>query len=141
MSLTDLFQTPAPDVAVEIDRNHIAAARLAWRGKQAVITAHATEPLAAGLVVPGLAALNIPDVPAVSQVLTRVLDQIGGNRSRVSLVVPDTVAKVSLLKLENVVLMPHRGGGTLETWADVTASVKESLDAFFAGRTVPHRVA
>jgi lactate dehydrogenase-like 2-hydroxyacid dehydrogenase len=47
----------------------------------------------------------------------------------------------ALRKLENVVLMPHRGGGTLETWADVAASVKEGLDAFFAGRAVPHRVA
>jgi Tfp pilus assembly PilM family ATPase len=102
MSLTDLFQTPAPDVAVEIDRNHIAAARIAWRGGQAVITAHASEPLPPDMVTPGLAALNIPDVPAVSQVLTRVFNQIGGKPTRVSLLVPDTVAKVSLLKLEKI---------------------------------------
>ena len=67
MSLRDLFQTPAPDVAVEIDHTHVAAARLAWRGSQAVISAHASEPLPAGLVVPGLAALNMADVPALSQ--------------------------------------------------------------------------
>lgn len=102
MSLTDFFQTPAPDVAVEIDRNHIAAARLALRGDKAVITAHASEALPPGLVVPGLAALNMPDVPAVAQVLARVLGQIGGKPGRVSLIVPDTVAKVSLLKLEKV---------------------------------------
>jgi Tfp pilus assembly PilM family ATPase len=102
MSLTDLFQTPAPDVAVEIDRNHVAAARIAWRGGEAVITAHASEPLAPDMVVPGLAALNIPDVPAVSKVLARVFNQIGGKPTRVSLVVPDIVAKVSLLKLEKV---------------------------------------
>jgi lactate dehydrogenase-like 2-hydroxyacid dehydrogenase len=46
----------------------------------------------------------------------------------------------ALRALDNVVLMPHRGGGTLETWADVTDSVKESLDAFFAGRQLPHLV-
>jgi lactate dehydrogenase-like 2-hydroxyacid dehydrogenase len=46
----------------------------------------------------------------------------------------------ALRALDNVVLMPHRGGGTLETWADVTDSVKESLSAFFEGRPVPHRV-
>ena len=28
MSLSDLFQTPAPDVAIEIDHTHVAAARL-----------------------------------------------------------------------------------------------------------------
>ena len=103
MSLRDLFHTPAPDVAVEIDRTHIAAARLSWRGGQAVISAHAIEDLPAGLVVPGLAAVNVSDVPALSQALARVLSQLGGVKpARVSLVLPDTVAKVSLLKLEQV---------------------------------------
>ena len=103
MSLRDLFQTPAPDVAVEIDRTHVAAARLTWRGSQAVISAHASEALPAGLVMPGLATLNVSDVPALSQAIARALSQLGGGRpSRVSLIVPDTVAKVSLLKLEQV---------------------------------------
>jgi len=98
-----LFQTPAPDVAVEIDHSHVAAARMGWRGNQAVVTAHASEPLPGGVVVPGLSTLNIQDVPAVAQVIGRVLDQLGGSRpARVSLVIPDTVAKVSLLKLEKV---------------------------------------
>ena len=56
MMFRDLFQTSAPDVAVEIDHAHVAAARLSWRGSQAVISAHASENLPAGLVVPGLAA-------------------------------------------------------------------------------------
>jgi Tfp pilus assembly PilM family ATPase len=103
MSPRDLFQTPAPDVAIEIDHAHVAAARLAWRGSQALITAHASEPIANGLVTPGLSALNISDVPELSQVVARTLAQLGGSKpSRVSLVVPDTVAKVSLLKLEKV---------------------------------------
>ncbi len=103
MMLRDLFQTPAPDVAVEIDHTHVAAARLSWRGSQAVISAHASEPLPPGLIVPGLAALNVSDVPALSQSIARTLGQLGGGqKSRVSLVIPDTVAKVSLLKLEKV---------------------------------------
>ena len=103
MSLRDLFQTSAPDVAIEIDHTHVAAARLAWRGSQAVITAHASEPIPNGLVMPGLAALNISDVPALSQIVAKTLGQLGGGKpSRVSLLVPDTVAKVSLLKLEKV---------------------------------------
>jgi Tfp pilus assembly PilM family ATPase len=101
MSLRDLFQTPPPDVAVEIDHSHVAAARIAWRGAQPVITAHASESLTAGVVTPGLAALNMADVPAVAQALSRVLSQVG-KPSRVSLLIPDTVAKVSLLKLEKV---------------------------------------
>jgi Tfp pilus assembly PilM family ATPase len=103
MSLFDLFQTSAPDVAVEIDHAHVAAARLGWRANRPVITAHASEPLPAGAVTPGLAALNMPDVPEVAQAISRVLSQLGGSKpGRVSLVVPDTVAKVSLLKLEKV---------------------------------------
>ena len=103
MSLTDLFTTPAPDVAVEIDRTHVAAARLSMRGGQAVITAHASEPLAAGMVVPGLLTPNIPDVPALAEVIRGAVTQLGGSRpTRVSLVIPDTVAKVSLLRLEKV---------------------------------------
>jgi Tfp pilus assembly PilM family ATPase len=102
MILRDLFQTPAPDVAVEIDHTHVAAAKLTWRGGQAVIAAHASEALAPGMINPGLAALNMPDVPAVSQVIGRVLGQLGGRPSQVALLVPDTVAKVSLLKLDKV---------------------------------------
>lgn len=103
MSLSDLFQTPAPDVAIEVDHTHVAAARLAWRGTAAIITAHASEAIPDGLVTPGLSALNIADVPALAQAIARTLAQLGGSKpSRVSLVVPDTVAKVSLLKLEQV---------------------------------------
>lgn len=103
MSLSALFQTPAPDVAIEIDHTHVAAARLGWRGSQAIISAHASEPIPNGLVMPGLAALNVSDVPALSQLVAKTLAQLGGSKpSRVSLVVPDTVARVSLLKLEKV---------------------------------------
>jgi Tfp pilus assembly PilM family ATPase len=103
MSLTDFFQTSAPDVAVEIDLAHVAAARLSWRSSQAVISAHASEALPSGLVTPGLAALNVSDVPTLSQAIGRALHELGGGTpSRVSLVVPDTVAKVSLLKLDKV---------------------------------------
>ena len=102
MSL-DLFTTPPPDVAVEIDSGHVAAARLSVRGSGPVIAAHASEALPPGTVVPGLAALNMPDVPAVAQAIGRVLSELGSPQpSRVALVVPDTVAKVSLLRLENV---------------------------------------
>jgi Tfp pilus assembly PilM family ATPase len=103
MSVRDLFTTPAPDVAVEVDRTHVAAARLSMRGSQAVITAHASETLPAGLVVPGLAAANITDVPALSQAIRSAVSQLGGGKpTRVALVIPDTVAKVSLLRLEKV---------------------------------------
>jgi Tfp pilus assembly PilM family ATPase len=103
MSVRDLFTTAPPDVAVEVDRTHVAAARLSLRGSEAAITAHASETLPAGLVVPGLAAANVTDVPALAQAIRSVVSQLGGGKpTRVALVVPDTVAKVSLLRLDNV---------------------------------------
>ena len=102
MSFRSLFQTPPPDVAIEIDHAHVGAARLVWRGNQAVVAAHAQEALPPGAVVPALASLNLADVPLVAQVIGRVLAELGSSRARVALIVPDTVAKVSLLKLEKV---------------------------------------
>ena len=103
MSRRDLFTTPPPDVAIEIDRTHVAAARIVMRGNQAAIVAHASEPLPAGAVVPGLLDLNMPDVPAVAGAIRQTLSGLGGSKpTRVSLVLPDTIAKVSLLRLERV---------------------------------------
>ena len=102
MSFRSLFHTPPPDVAIEIDHAHVGAARLVWRGNQAVVAAHAQEALPPGAVVPALASLNLADVPLVAQVIGRVLAELGSSRARVALIVPDTVAKVSLLKLEKV---------------------------------------
>jgi len=102
MSFRSLFQTPPPDVALEIDHGHVGAARLVWRDNQAVVAAHAQEALPAGAVVPALAALNIADVPLVAKAVGRVLAELGSRPSRVALVVPDTVSKVSLLKLDKV---------------------------------------
>lgn len=96
------LKTPPPVVAVEIDRTHVGAARLEWRGGRPIVMAHAVEALGAGVVTPSIAALNLADVGAVGQAVARALGQVGGRTSRVALVVPDTVAKVSLLRLETV---------------------------------------
>jgi Tfp pilus assembly PilM family ATPase len=102
MSLNDLFRSSPPDVAIAIDRAHVGGARVSWRGGEAVVVAHASESLPSGAVVPSLAALNIPDVPIVARAIESVLTQMGASPSRVALVVPDIVAKVSLLKLDKV---------------------------------------
>jgi len=102
MSFADLLQTAPPDVAVKIDADHIGAARLTWRGAAATVAAHSVEPLAAGIVVPALAASNIHDVPAAGRAIADALSRLGGRPRRVALVVPDTVAKVSLVRFETV---------------------------------------
>jgi hypothetical protein len=102
MSVLDWLMSPPPDVAVEIDRAHVGAARVEWRGGRPVVTAHAVEALPPGAVTPALAASNMPDVGVVGQAVARALGQLGGRKHRIALVVPDTVAKVSLIRLEKV---------------------------------------
>jgi type IV pilus assembly protein PilM len=97
-----LFQSQAPDVAIGIEADHVAAARLTWRGSTATVAAHATESLAAGLVAPALAASNISDVPGVGRAIAQALGKLGGRVRRAALVIPDTVAKVSLIRFEKV---------------------------------------
>src|SRR5438045_3683918 len=95
--LSTLRDSPAPAVAVEIASNRISAASLESRGGQPVVAAHATEPLPAGALVPALTVANTHDRSRVLDALTRVLERVGRPR-RVALILPDVVAKVSLVK-------------------------------------------
>ena len=98
--LTDLFAPPRPMVAVEIASHHVGAVRLG-DGVRPAIETHAVEPLAPGLVVPGLAASNVTDGAAVGAAVRRVLDRVGHAR-HVALVVPDAVARVALVRFDQV---------------------------------------
>jgi Tfp pilus assembly PilM family ATPase len=98
---SSLRESAAPAAAVEIASGRVSAASLEWRGGQPVVAAHATEPLPDGALVPVLTALNIRDRAAVLGVLGRVLERVGRPR-RIGLVIPDVVAKVSLVRFEQV---------------------------------------
>jgi type IV pilus assembly protein PilM len=102
MSLADLLQPAPPEVAIEVDADHVGAARLTWRGGAATVAAHTVEPLPPGLVVPSLATANVQDAPALGKAIIAALSRLGGRARRVALVLPDTVAKVSLVKFEKV---------------------------------------
>jgi len=100
-SLTSLREASTPGVAVEVAAGRVSAASLDWRGGEPVVAMHATEPLPDGALVPSLTAANTHDRPVVMGALARVLERVGRPR-RVGLVVPDVVAKVSLVKFEKV---------------------------------------
>jgi type IV pilus assembly protein PilM len=102
--LSQLFTPPRPQVAVDIASTRVAALRLGT-GRPAPIVAYASEPLPAGVVVPGLGALNIVDPTPVAAAVTRAIDAVGRAR-HVALVVPDSAAKVSLVRFEQA---PPRG--------------------------------
>ena len=110
------FLSPAlPTVAVEIARHRVSAAVVTSRGAALSVTAHAMEPLPPGAVIPALNAANIVDRKAVSEALGRVFERLGARPKRVALAVPDSVAKVSLLRFEKVPSRP-RDLEELITW-------------------------
>jgi Tfp pilus assembly PilM family ATPase len=90
-----------PAAALELAAHQVSGVRLELRGREAVIAAHAAESLPDGALVPSLTARNIENRAAVATAIGRVLDQIG-RPSRVGLVVPDAVAKVSFVRFEQV---------------------------------------
>jgi type IV pilus assembly protein PilM len=100
--LASLRESSGPTVAVEIASDRVSAASLERRGGQPVVSAHATEPLPSGALVPSLTGENIHDRAAVAAALGRVFDRIGGRPRRIGLVVPDLIAKVSLVRFEKV---------------------------------------
>jgi Tfp pilus assembly PilM family ATPase len=99
--LSSLREAAAPAVAIEIAAGRVSGATVDWRGGQAFVAAHAVEPLPEGALVPSLTAANLHDRATVITALNRVMERLGRPR-RVGLIVPDVVAKVSLLRFEKI---------------------------------------
>ena len=102
MNLSALLTTTPPDVAVDIAPGRVAVARVERRGDGYALAAHAVEALPDGAVTGALAALNMPDVDAIAAALTRALSAASIRPGRVGLVVPDSIARVSLVRFETV---------------------------------------
>jgi Tfp pilus assembly PilM family ATPase len=107
MTRPSLFTTPAPSVAVQIAPRLVSAIAIARHGGTSVISAHAMEALPAGAVAPALNGQNIADRRVVSEALSRILGRLGGRPRRIALVVPDSIAKVSLVRLDSVPPRAH----------------------------------
>ncbi|MCU1383633.1 MAG: hypothetical protein JWL71_2330 [Acidobacteria bacterium] len=99
--LTSLRESPAPAVAVAIAAGRVSAASLEWRAGAPVVAANAFESLPDGALVPSLTAANAHDRAAVVGALSRLLEKMGRPR-RIGLVLPDVVAKVSIVRFEQV---------------------------------------
>ena len=103
-TITDWFSLQggsAPSAAIDVAINRVSAAAIEVRGGRAVVTAHAVELLDDGAVVPSLTDVNVRDRPNVAAVVARMLDAIGRPR-RVALIIPDQVAKISLVRFEKL---------------------------------------
>jgi hypothetical protein len=100
--LTRWLASPPPGAAVAITPARVTAVSLVRQGGALVVSGHATAPLAPGVVDAALNAVNVHDAAALGGALAGVLDRLTPRPKRVGLVLPDIVAKVSLLRFENV---------------------------------------
>jgi type IV pilus assembly protein PilM len=94
--------SPPPTVALEVAADRVTALALTESGRERVISAYAIEPLPAGAVSPALNAPNINDAAALAATIKSALDKAAPRTRRVALVLPDTVAKISLVRFEKV---------------------------------------
>jgi type IV pilus assembly protein PilM len=100
--LPAVLTSPPPSVGVEIASDRVTAASLVRQGAGWVVGAHGTERLAPGVVTPALNAINVHDARALAAAVRSAFDKLGSRPRRVALVIPDTAAKVSLLRFEKV---------------------------------------
>jgi type IV pilus assembly protein PilM len=100
--MRSLLASSPPTVAVEIAPRRISAAVIAAQHARLVVTAYAAESIPAGIVTPGLNTGNITDSRIVAGALLRAFARIGGTPRQVALAIPDSTAKVSLLRFEKV---------------------------------------
>jgi Tfp pilus assembly PilM family ATPase len=94
-------------VAIEIASRRVTVVSVERSDAGPVVSGQATEALPEGAVVPALAAGNLRLPDAVTEALARALDRAGlGSARRAALVVPDSVARVSLLTLDDLPSRP-----------------------------------
>jgi type IV pilus assembly protein PilM len=96
-SLSNPWSSAPVSAALEITATRINAVSVA---ADRSITAHVSEALPEGLLTPALNATNVQDPTALTAAVKDVADRLSPRPRRVALVLPDTVAKVSLLRFE-----------------------------------------
>jgi type IV pilus assembly protein PilM len=96
-----LDRATPPSVAVEIAAHRVSAIAADYKGGRLSVNAHAVEVLPDGALVPSLTGVNVRDRDQVVSAIVRVLERVGGAR-RVGVIVPDSIAKVSLVRFQQV---------------------------------------
>ena len=105
-SAAGFFSSPPPSVAVEITGTRVTAVSLGEQGGTRVVSAYASAQLPVGAVEPALNSVNVHNPAALTAAIKAVLDKAAARVRRIALVLPDTVAKVSLIRFEKI---PARG--------------------------------
>jgi type IV pilus assembly protein PilM len=97
-----LFASPPPAVAIELAPSHVTALALSASGREHVISSYAIEPLTPGVLTSALNAPNVHDHAALTSTIKTALQKVSSRVRRIALVLPDTVAKISLIRFEKV---------------------------------------
>ena len=97
--LSRLFAAPAPSAAIEIAADRVTGVVL---DRERRVAAAVSRSLPAGVVTPAANAANLVEPDTVRDVVREVRRSLPGAPRRVALVVPDSAAKVSLLRFEKV---------------------------------------
>lgn len=100
--MSGFFTAPPPPAAIEIAADRVTVVGLSTRGAAPAVTGYATEPLPDGLVTPALNAVNVHDVGRLGTVIKAAADRLSPRPRRAALVLPDSVAKVSMLRFDKV---------------------------------------
>ena len=100
--LPSFFASPPPSVGVELASDRVTAVSIGRQGSSNTVAGYAVEGLPSGVLTPALNAPNIHDEAAIVTALRSALDKLGSRQRRVALVIPDSAAKVSLLRFEKV---------------------------------------
>jgi Tfp pilus assembly PilM family ATPase len=90
-------------MAIEVASRRVTVLTVGRASGETAVTAHSTELLPPGAVTPALIGPNIATTSVVAEALKRALDRAGlrGER-RAALIVPDAIARVSLLTFQEV---------------------------------------
>jgi type IV pilus assembly protein PilM len=94
--------SPPPSVALDINATRVIGVAIGEQGGSHVVAAHAIEPITEAVAEPALNAPNVRNEAALAEAIGAVLQRLGQRTRRVALVLPDTVAKVSLIRFEKV---------------------------------------
>ncbi|MCX6552333.1 MAG: pilus assembly protein PilM [Acidobacteria bacterium] len=103
MKLPPFLRTPPPNVALEISPRRLVAVCLSGGGgARPQVSGWAVEPLPEGAIVASLTAPNIARPADVARAIERVWERLDQRPRRIALVVPDSIAKVSFVKFQQV---------------------------------------
>ena len=98
-SLSRLFAAPPPTAGIEIAADRVTGVVL---DRERRVAAAVSRPLPPGVVTPAVNAANVVEPDTVRDVVREVRESLPGAPRRLALAVPDSAAKVSLLRFDAV---------------------------------------